>query len=156
MELNERERKITEELEILIPKHLVGYKYLKSAILLAIDSERIDLKNDIYVKVANEYAASSIREVESRIKTAIESGFAKKIGNFEDFFGRQYINCCSPARFIKAFVKKFSPWVVNSGGEALQKKKIKICKIVIVKFKQLCYTKGIKNKENDSNGIWIC
>ena len=48
MELNERERKITEELEILIPKHLVGYKYLKSAILLAIDSERIKLKNDIY------------------------------------------------------------------------------------------------------------
>jgi len=98
-----QERKITKGLDLLIPKHLVGYKYLKTDILLAMRSDKINLEKEIYSEVAQKYGLTK-NYVCLSISRTIDNGYCKNEERFEEFFGTA--DCYTPAKFIKFFVKK--------------------------------------------------
>ena len=81
-----QERKITKGLDLLIPKHLVGY-----------------LEKEIYSEVAQKYGLTK-NYVCLSISRTIDNGYCKNEERFEEFFGTA--DCYTPAKFIKFFVKK--------------------------------------------------
>lgn len=105
MNLKEQERKVEEGLEMLIPKQLVGFEYIKMGVSLAMQSTKIELEKKIYPEIAREYGLSE-QYVKSSFTSTIEAGLDKNPENFEEFFGTA--GCNTPAKFIKAFAKKMN------------------------------------------------
>ena len=101
----EQERKVEEGLDLLLVKRSKRYEYLKTAILLAMDGEKMNLIHDIYPKIAQKYGIKK-ESISERIIITLEDAYFKNEKAFEDFFGEsKYL---SPAEFIKAFIKKIN------------------------------------------------
>ncbi|MDR2888419.1 MAG: sporulation initiation factor Spo0A C-terminal domain-containing protein [Lachnospiraceae bacterium] len=72
-----------------IPAHLKGYRYIRSAVLLAAEDMRVvgSVTKLLYPEIAKQYGTTD-RKVERAIRNAIEISWERgNIGCFEEIFG---------------------------------------------------------------------
>ncbi len=76
-------------LDIGIPAHLKGYRYLRSAVMLAIKDMRVvgSVTKLLYPEIAKQYGTTD-RKVERAIRNAIEISWERgNVNYFEELFG---------------------------------------------------------------------
>ena len=101
----EEERLVGEKLDKLIPKTLKGYEYLKTAILITIKNNKLEIDKVICPNIAKIYGISEVG-AKVALKRTIQVSFDKNEEEFRKFFGEdKYRNCQSISRFIKRFVE---------------------------------------------------
>lgn len=76
-------------LDIGVPAHLKGYRYLRSAVMLAIKDMRVvgSVTKLLYPEIAKQYGTTD-RKVERAIRNAIEISWERgSVSYFEELFG---------------------------------------------------------------------